>query len=528
VIGGDISLGGSMNAFQAQEGGGALLASKVPQLRDADVAIVNLEGVVASGGVQGVDKGEVSPVYFRGRPESLAVLEAAGIDAVATANNHSGDYGTEALLEEHRLLDGMGIAHPGSGVDRAAACAPALLQARDIRIALFSVDTTLAQYAAGDATPGTCHLSLGDLGAWKATFADAIASARRHAHVILFYVSWGPNFATDPVAEARSAGRLLISMGVDAVFGDNAHRIQGVEVVDGRPIFYDAGTLLFNFPQPDDSVVWQLSISAAGVERAAPIPLIAEPGRTRAANPDEAARILTNIARRSAALGTELTDGTLQLHPPQRDPPSSVPSIPPRVSGPAPEPLAVAPSDCVAESVPDSAAIPPVRLGPLWLLGLKVEPTTLAEPGLLWVESYWRIDAPVAGDLWLAPRARPAGGLEPWGDAHEPCDWAWPVDRWRPGAIYRDRFPLRPPDDVLHLDGLPALLSGGFSRPMTVTMAVEDGSRIIAESAELARVRIAPKRLLLIGLGGAGLLVIAAIGLGVWWGRRALRRRKAR
>src|SRR3712207_8884617 len=58
----------------------------------------------------------------RSRPELLAVFAAAGIDVVCTANNHSGDYGSAALLEQGRVLDGMNLGHAGSGPDRVTAC----------------------------------------------------------------------------------------------------------------------------------------------------------------------------------------------------------------------------------------------------------------------------------------------------------------------------------------------------------------------------------------------------------------------
>jgi poly-gamma-glutamate capsule biosynthesis protein CapA/YwtB (metallophosphatase superfamily) len=526
AIGGDVSLGGSMNAYASRSGGSELLAVGIPQLRDADLSVVNLEGVVASGGVQGIDKGQISPFYFRGRPETLAVLKVGGIDGVATANNHSGDYGPEALLEQDRLLDAMGIAHPGSGANRAEACAPAFLQAKGTWLALFSVDTTQYRFGADHDHAGTCHLAIGDQDEWRATFEGQIAEAHRHAHAVLFYVNWGPSFATSPRRETRLAGRLLIEMGADAVFGDNAHRIQGMEVVDGRPIIYDAGTTLFNFPEPDDSAVWLLTIGPSGVTHAAAEPLISEQGRTRPASPSEAERILAKIDMRSAALGTQLDDGALDLSQPSREPPSSIPAMTPRVSGPAPDALSKPPSDCIAATVPHDAAISPIELGPLTLIGIRVTPKVLPDPALLWVESFWRVDAPVTDDLWLAPRAYPAGGrLTPWGDPHQPCDWEWPVQRWLPGVIYRDRVPLRPPDDALHLGGLVALLSGGLNAPLSVTLGVADGPHMLRESDALAYVQLGLPLPIRVGLVGVALGLVAAVAF--WLRLRRNRSRRA-
>ncbi|HYO29268.1 MAG TPA: CapA family protein, partial [Thermomicrobiales bacterium] len=89
AFGGDVILGQSQNALTARDGPTRALGG-VPELAEADLAIVNLEGVVANTGAPVAKGSGRQPFQFRGRPELLAVLAAAGIDVVATANNHSG------------------------------------------------------------------------------------------------------------------------------------------------------------------------------------------------------------------------------------------------------------------------------------------------------------------------------------------------------------------------------------------------------------------------------------------------------
>src|SRR5439155_16092370 len=91
--------------------------------------------------------------------------------------------------------------------------------------------------------------------------------------------------------------------------------------------------------------------------------------------------------------------------------------------------------------------------------------------------------------------------------------------------IYRDRVPLRPPDDMLHLEGLSALLAGGFSGPMRISMGVNDWTRPIAESSTLAQVSIGPSILLRLALA-AGPLLLLLLAIGSWWVRRRWRRRR--
>ena len=510
AIGGDVLLGGRMNGFEPLYGAAGVLADAAPELRAADVSIVNFESVVATGGQQGIDKGQISPLYFRGRPEMLAILSEAGIDAVTTANNHSGDYGAEALLESDELLGAMGIAHPGSGVNQEAACRPAIVEAHGIRVALFSVDTTLRQFAASENEAGTCHLALDDQAAWDQTFRDEVSRTREAAHVVLFFVHWGPNFATAPIDRVRRAAHRIIGLGADAIIGSNAHRIQGLEVVDGRPVIYDLGSLLFDFNEPDDSVVWELAVSPRGVERASAFPLVAETGHTRAPLPDERERILGKLAQRSARLGADLVEGTIDLAPRERESPPFGPADVEPVTDGAPAPLSRPPAACTVASLPADVIGVSDNIGPLRIVGARVEPPALPEPAVIWVETFWTVAEPSSADYRVAARAYPSGsGLTAWGDPHQPCDWQWPSERWEPGVIYRDRFGVRPADSMLRLGGLPALLACGFCGPLDVRVGVEEGGHLIGETATIAEVRLGPPLALRIALVFLGLAVIA-------------------
>src|SRR5690606_6701889 len=127
VWGGDVNLGRRQHYRTAELGPENIL--RIPALQAADLRIVNLECVIATQGEQGVRKGEDGPYYYRARPEMLRVLAATGVDMVATANNHSGDYGPQALMEQGRWLDALGIAHAGGGAHREAAFSPVIRRA---------------------------------------------------------------------------------------------------------------------------------------------------------------------------------------------------------------------------------------------------------------------------------------------------------------------------------------------------------------------------------------------------------------
>lgn len=261
AVGGDVLLGEDVNTLIAREGPDAPLAG-VPDLQDADMALVNLEGIVAPG-ADAIDTGTVGDYYFLGRPLSLSALEAAGVDVAATANNHALDFGPESLAAQNALLDQMRMAHPGTGSTPTVACAPAVVAVGTIRVAVLSADTTTPGSASSDGRFGTCYLSTDPAG-WPRAFRTAIGEARAQADAVLVAPHFRASFATEPDPEARRTARLLIDLGADAVLGMGTHAVQGIEVYGGRPILHNTGSLLFNFPEPDDAVLFLLELDARG------------------------------------------------------------------------------------------------------------------------------------------------------------------------------------------------------------------------------------------------------------------------
>lgn len=514
-------LGAEMNSYVAANGADAPLAS-VPELKAADVAIVNLESVVAPG-ADVVETGDPGDYFFLGRPEMLGVLEAAGIDLVSTANNHARDYGAAALVAEDGLLGAMGLAHPGIGPDQAAACAPAYLISEQLRIAVIAVNTAEPAYEAGAEGLGTCHVAPGDLEGWRQSVGPALAEARSRADVVLAMPHFRASQETVPHPADRAAARLLIDLGADAVLGDGAHALQGIEVYRDRPILHNAGSLVFDFPDPAEAAVFLLDLGPAGVVRVRTVPLVTESAWTRRAEPDEASATLAAIDARSGALGTSVSGGRLELAPPPRDPPTIEPEEVARLNpGPAPSPVTQPPAVCTAAAVPDDAAISRAAIGPLTLVGARVDSDRIEGARLIWLETFWRIDAPTEADLSISPRATPERGTA-WQGPHEPCDWAWPTSRWKPGVTYRDRFPLRPTPEVLRLGGLPALLTMTGYGPLAISVEVKDEDRSLGDSGVLTAVVLDPApRTRLSVLGGAAGAIVLILVLMAW--RRRMRR----
>ena len=202
----------------------------------ADLAIGNLECVVATGG-QAEDK----PWYFRAHPRCLPLLTRY-FDAVGIANNHSGDYGKEALREQCELFEKAGLPYFGGGRDRAAAHRPAILRRNCVWVALLAYnDFPPKRFAAGDNSPGVAWID-------EAAMLRDIRRAREEeqADVVIPLLHWGVEGDLHPEAEQVALARRLIDGGADAVIGAHPHRVQDIETYRGKPIFYSLGNFVFD------------------------------------------------------------------------------------------------------------------------------------------------------------------------------------------------------------------------------------------------------------------------------------------
>jgi Bacterial capsule synthesis protein PGA_cap len=96
AFGGDIALLGPAPA--------SLFSGVRGQLRQADVAIGNLEGTLSTGGSSKCGAGSSGCFAFQAPPQSAALLRGAGFDDLNVANNHAFDYGASGQRQTLHAL----------------------------------------------------------------------------------------------------------------------------------------------------------------------------------------------------------------------------------------------------------------------------------------------------------------------------------------------------------------------------------------------------------------------------------------
>ncbi|MEY3612058.1 MAG: hypothetical protein RJB14_1780 [Pseudomonadota bacterium] len=215
-------------------GGGDPFADFAGVLADADIRMANLECVVATKGSAGRKN-----FTFRAHPRVLPVVKRH-FDAVALANNHSGDFGREAFAEMLDLLQQAGLAKLGGGRNLSQAHAPWVVERRGLRIAFLSYNEFMPRsFEADHDAPGI---------AWSEDeqVVDDIRRARQvhRADLVIPIMHWGWENELVANARQRQLARLMVAAGADAVIGGHPHVTQDIEHIGGKPVIYSVGNFV--------------------------------------------------------------------------------------------------------------------------------------------------------------------------------------------------------------------------------------------------------------------------------------------
>jgi poly-gamma-glutamate capsule biosynthesis protein CapA/YwtB (metallophosphatase superfamily) len=287
----------------------------LPILRAADAVIANLECVLADHGVPQPEK----VFTFRSDTKNVAVLNAARVAAVSLANNHSLDYGCEALVECLSVLHGCGIAVAGAGRSLDEAAAPVLVSLRgraspvaDVpALALVGWTDNEPAWEAGPHTPGVFYVSLTPDGddPREEALLSVVAAAANAGQCVIVSAHWGPNWGVEPLADHVRVARRLIDAGADVIFGHSPHVFRGVELYRGKPIFYGCGDFIDDYyvdavERNDLSCVSVLDYEEGRLRRLLLYPTVIRRFQARLARGADREMFLERAARVCRACGT--------------------------------------------------------------------------------------------------------------------------------------------------------------------------------------------------------------------------------
>jgi len=272
----------------------------------ADVTIANLEGALTAA-----DTPYAKRYIFKADPSYAGLLKKAGLNILSLANNHSYDYGRDALLETARHLEQAGILALGAGENLDAALSPRYLTIKNIRIALIGVVTMQLEGLTWRPEAPNPGLAVEELVVKK------IQDAKTQADFVILSVHWGNEFAPEANADQLRWAQIFRRAGADVVFGHHPHVIQPIEEINGRWVFYSLGNFVFDQTRPEQrqALLARLEITKRGIQSVSAIPLTINDARPMPADEASIADILERLKKYSSNLEFTREGGLIRCAP---------------------------------------------------------------------------------------------------------------------------------------------------------------------------------------------------------------------
>ncbi len=221
-----------------------------------DMLIINFENAATTH--EGAIKGDIP---FKCDPSYVPLAKANNNTVATLANNHVTDYGVVGLNDTLNHLDDAGIARLGAGLNEEEAHSQVTkeINGRNITILNYMDSNNFAEYAyeslpyANGSNPGYSAYDSADA-------QKRIAEARNTSDFIIVCMHFGNEYAVSPNEDQTRIAHELIDYGADTVIGAHPHVPQGIEMYNGKAIFYSLGNFIFDLANPDTVVDYMVEL----------------------------------------------------------------------------------------------------------------------------------------------------------------------------------------------------------------------------------------------------------------------------
>jgi hypothetical protein len=234
ALGGDTMMGSPLSrSGLPRDGGASLLDGYREAMVAADVAFVNLEGVLLDSGKSHKCKDDSGSCYaFRSPTAYAGNLVDAGVDVVSVANNHANDFGATGRETTWATLKEAGVRYSGPTGHET------ILQVGETKVGVLAFSTS----------PGQNDL--------RRTDAAKVLVSELAAKVDLVMVSFHggaegssaqhvrgakETFYGEDRGDVKAFAHAVVDAGADLVVGHGPHVLRGAEVYRDRLVLYSLG-----------------------------------------------------------------------------------------------------------------------------------------------------------------------------------------------------------------------------------------------------------------------------------------------
>ena len=210
-------------------------------ISNVDLLLINFENAATSSG--DALKGDVP---LKCDSEYVTLAKGNNVTVAALANNHAYDYGEQGMKDTLQNLKDAGITVMGAGntEDEAHQCVVKEVNGRKITILNYMDSENFAEYSQ-DVMPYANGSNPG-YSAYDSEDAQKQIAENNDSDLIIAYMHFGNEYSNSPNENQEKIAHELIDYGADVVLGSHPHVTQGIEMYNGKPIFYSLGNFIFD------------------------------------------------------------------------------------------------------------------------------------------------------------------------------------------------------------------------------------------------------------------------------------------
>ena len=284
------------NAFKSSYDAGGIEKVIEPQLlkqlQDADIFMVNNEFPFSNRG----EPMENKQFTFCSDPKYVKALNEMGVDIVSLANNHTLDYGRDALSDTFQTLDQADILYAGAGDTKERAYELQVIEKNGKKFGFLAASRVVPEsnWKVEERTPGM-------LTAYDDTkLVQLIKEAQSECDFLSVYIHWGVEYDAYPQEYQTKIASDCFAAGADLVLGAHTHCLQGISYIEGKPVFYSLGNFVFG-QSIDRTVAVKVQVEADDTVSYELLPVYAAGGTTKLMD--------TNSASALYQYMTQISDG---------------------------------------------------------------------------------------------------------------------------------------------------------------------------------------------------------------------------
>jgi poly-gamma-glutamate synthesis protein (capsule biosynthesis protein) len=171
----------------------------------------------------------------------LRLLAQMNIQIVSQANNHSLDFGAEALAAAQAELKRLGIASVGAGCDISSAREAVVIQRNGLDIGFLAYASThpwVGALPASATNAGVAPLE-------SEMIEQDVKELAERVDCVVVSLHWGKEYLHFPPPSHLDLARDIVDWGARIIVGHHPHAIQGIEEWKDGVICYSLGNFLF-------------------------------------------------------------------------------------------------------------------------------------------------------------------------------------------------------------------------------------------------------------------------------------------